>query len=128
MARVNVRYIVNNIDEAIPFYRDILGFNVDMHPAPAFAALSRGDLVLYLNVPGGGGGAGQAMDDGRMPAPGGWNRFQYEVEDIEATVAKMKAAGARFRSEIIQGNGGKQVIVDDPSGNPIEVFEPAPRR
>jgi len=128
MARVSVRYIVNNVDQAIPFYTHILGFTVDMHPAPAFAALSRGDLVLYLNQPAGGGGAGQAMDDGRLPEPGGWNRFQYEVEDIAATVERMKAAGCRFRSEIIQGNGGKQVLVEDPSGNPIEIFEPGPRR
>ena len=123
MSKVSVRYIVNNVDEALPFYRDMLGFNVDMHPAPPFAMLSKGDLVLLLNVPGGGGGAGQSMPDGSVPAPGGWNRFQFEVEDIDATFAKLTAAGAKFRSDVITGNGGKQVIVEDPSGNPIELFQ-----
>ena len=120
-----VRYIVSNVEEALPFYRDALGFNVDMHPAPGFAMLSRGDLRLLLNTPGGGGGAGQPMPDGQMPAPGGWNRFQFEVEDIGATVDRLKQSGAKFRNEIVQGNGGKQVLVEDPSGNPVEIFEPA---
>ena len=123
MSKVSVRYIVNDVDQALPFYRDLLGFNVDMHPAPPFAMLSKGDLVLLLNVPGGGGGAGQSMPDGSVPAPGGWNRFQFEVEDIDSTYAKWKAAGVKFRSEVITGNGGKQVIAEDPSGNPIEVFQ-----
>jgi catechol 2,3-dioxygenase-like lactoylglutathione lyase family enzyme len=127
MSKVSVRYIVNNVDEAIPFYRDMLGFNVDMHPAPPFAMLSRGDLVLLLNVPGGGGGAGQSMPDGSVPAPGGWNRFQFEVEDLDSTYAKWKDAGVKFRSEVITGNGGKQVIAEDPSGNPIEIFQPFQR-
>jgi catechol 2,3-dioxygenase-like lactoylglutathione lyase family enzyme len=123
MSKVSVRYIVNNVDEALPFYRDLLGFNVDMHPAPPFAMLSKGDLVLLLNVPGGGGGAGQSMPDGSVPAPGGWNRFQFEVEDIDSTYTKWKDAGIKFRSEVITGNGGKQVIAEDPSGNPIEIFQ-----
>ena len=123
MSKVSVRYIVNDVDQVLPFYRDLLGFNVDMHPAPPFAMLSKGDLVLLLNVPGGGGGAGQSMPDGSAPAPGGWNRFQFEVEDIDATYAKWKQAGVKFRSEVITGNGGKQVIAEDPSGNPIEVFQ-----
>jgi len=127
MSKVSVRYIVNNVDEALPFYRDLLGFNVDMHPAPPFAMLSKGDLVLLLNVPGGGGGAGQSMPDGSVPAPGGWNRFQFEVEDLDATYAKWKDAGVKFRSEVITGNGGKQVIAEDPSGNPIEIFQPFQR-
>jgi len=127
MSKVSVRYIVNNVDEAIPFYRDMLGFNVDMHPAPPFAMLSRGDLILLLNVPGGGGGAGQSMPDGSVPAPGGWNRFQFEVDDLDSTYAKWKDAGVKFRSEVITGNGGKQVIAEDPSGNPIEVFQPFQR-
>ena len=127
MTQVSVRYIVSNVDEALPFYRDGLGFNVDMHPAPGFAMLSHGDLRLLLNTPGGGGGAGQAMSDGQMPAPGGWNRFQFEVEDIDATVERLKQSGAHFRSEVITGNGGKQVLVDDPSGNPIEIFQPFAR-
>jgi catechol 2,3-dioxygenase-like lactoylglutathione lyase family enzyme len=127
MSKVSVRYIVNNVDEAIPFYRDMLGFNVDMHPAPPFAMLSRGDLVLLLNVPGGGGGAGQSMPDGSVPAPGGWNRFQFEVEDLDSTYARWKDSGVKFRSEVITGNGGKQVIAEDPSGNPIEIFQPFQR-
>ena len=123
MSKVSVRYIVDDVDAAIPFYTDRLGFKVEMHPAPGFASLSRGDLVLLLNRPGA-GGAGQSMDDGRAPAPGGWNRIQIEVEDIEATVTQLKADGARFRNEIVTGNGGKQVLVEDPSGNPIELFQP----
>jgi catechol 2,3-dioxygenase-like lactoylglutathione lyase family enzyme len=118
---VSVRYIVNNVDEAIPFYTKHLGFKVDMHPAPGFAALSSGDLRLLLNQPGA-GGAGQLS-----PQPGGWNRFQVEVSDLETTVQEMKAAGVTLRSEIITGNGGKQVVADDPSGNPIELFQPFPR-
>ena len=124
MAKVNVRYIVNDVDAALPFYTEMLGFQVDMHPAPGFASLSRGNLQLLLNRPGA-GGAGQAMPDGQTPAPGGWNRIQVEVEDLAATVEKLKAAGCRFRNDIVIGNGGKQVLVEDPSGNAIELFEPA---
>ncbi|HEX2622905.1 MAG TPA: VOC family protein [Phototrophicaceae bacterium] len=123
MSKVGVRYIVADVDEAIPFYTEFLGFQVDMHPAPGFASLSRGDLQLFLNRPGA-GGAGQAMPDGRMPAPGGWNRIQIEVEDLEALVEKLKASGARFRNEIVTGAGGKQILIEDPSGNPIELFQP----
>ena len=123
MSKVNVRYIVSDVDAAIPFYTDMLGFKLEMHPAPGFASLSRGDLQLLLNRPGA-GGAGQAMPDGRLPAPGGWNRIQIEVEDLEATVEKLKRAGARFRNEIVTGGGGKQILVEDPSGNPIELFQP----
>ena len=118
---ISVRYIVSNVDKAIPFYTDLLGFKVDMHPAPGFAALSLGDLRLLLNQPGA-GGAGQLS-----PEPGGWNRFQIEVEDIEAIVAKLKQGKATLRSEIIQGNGGQQVLVEDPSGNPVEIFQPFQR-
>jgi catechol 2,3-dioxygenase-like lactoylglutathione lyase family enzyme len=123
MNKVNVRYIVNDVDAAIPFYTGMLGFKVDMHPAPGFASLSRGDLQLLLNRPGA-GGAGEAMPDGQRPAPGGWNRIQIEVEDLEATVEKLKRSGARFRNEIVTGNGGKQILVEDPSGNAIELFQP----
>jgi catechol 2,3-dioxygenase-like lactoylglutathione lyase family enzyme len=123
MSKVNVRYIVSDVDAAIPFYVDTLGFKLDMHPAPGFARLSLGDLQLSLNRPGA-GGAGQAMPDGQTPAPGGWNRIQIEVEDIEATVSKLKVAGGRFRNEIVTGNGGKQILIEDPSGNPIELFQP----
>jgi catechol 2,3-dioxygenase-like lactoylglutathione lyase family enzyme len=124
MAKVSVRYIVDNVDRAIDFYCRLLGFNEDMHPAPSFAMLSRGDLRLVLTAPGGGPGGGQAMPDGTLPQPGGWNRFQLEVEDIEATVARLHDQGARFRNEIITGVGGKQILVEDPAGNPIELFEP----
>jgi catechol 2,3-dioxygenase-like lactoylglutathione lyase family enzyme len=123
MSKVNVRYIVSDVDAVIPFYTEMLGFKVDLHPAPGFASLSRGDLRLLLNRPGS-GGAGQAMSDGRVPAPGGWNRIQIEVEDLEATVEKLKTAGGRFRNEVVTGNGGKQILIEDPSGNPIELFQP----
>jgi predicted enzyme related to lactoylglutathione lyase len=95
-----------------------------MHPAPAFAMLSKGDLRLVLTAPGDGPGGGQAMPDGTLPAPGGWNRFQLELSDLEATVEQLRDRGARFRSEIITGVGGKQILVEDPSGNPVELFEP----
>jgi catechol 2,3-dioxygenase-like lactoylglutathione lyase family enzyme len=127
MAKVSVRYIVEDVDAVLPFYCDMLGFKVDMHPAPAFASISRGDLTLLLNKPGGGGGAGQSMPDGSVPAPGGWNRIQLEFEDLDKTYADLKQRGAKFRSEVITGNGGKQVLVDDPSGNPIELFQPFAR-
>lgn len=124
MARVSVRYIVNDVDAAIDFYCGQLGFHEDMHPAPTFAMLSRGELRLVLSAPGGAPGGGQAMPDGALPEPGGWNRFQLEVTDIEATVAELREHGARFRSDIITGVGVKQIVVEDPSGNPVELFEP----
>jgi catechol 2,3-dioxygenase-like lactoylglutathione lyase family enzyme len=124
---VSVRYIVNDVDAAIAFYSEALGFKVDMHPAPGFAALSRGELRLLLNKPGA-GGAGQSMPDGRSPAPGGWNRIQIEMADLAATVETLKARGIQFRNEIVEGNGGLQILAEDPSGNPIELFEPNRRR
>ena len=124
MPTVQVRYIVNDVDAAIAFYCGQLGFTEVMHPAPAFAMLSRGDLRLVLSAPNSQGGGGQAMPDGRIPEPGGWNRFTIEVEDIEATVAQLRAAGAQFRNDIVTGVGGKQILVDDPSGNPVEIFQP----
>jgi catechol 2,3-dioxygenase-like lactoylglutathione lyase family enzyme len=124
MAKVSVRYIVDDVDAAIDFYSRALGFQVDMHPAPTFAMLSHGDLRLVLSAPGGGPGGGQAMPDGTMPAPGGWNRFQLEVDDIEAAVARLREEGAHFRNDIVAGVGGKQVLVEDPAGNPVELFEP----
>lgn len=123
MSKVTVRYIVDDVDAAIPFYTDMLDFKLEMHPAPGFASLSRGDLHLLLNRPGA-GGAGQATGSGQFPAPGGWNRIQLEVEDIEATVNKLKQSGGRFRNAIVTGNGGKQILIEDPSGNPIELFQP----
>ena len=124
MTTVSVRYIVEDLDAAISFYRDRFGFEVDMHPAPTFAMLSRGDLRLLLSVPSEQGGGGQATPDGLRPEPGGWNRIQFEVADLPAEVERLRAAGARFRSEIISGVGGDQILVEDPSGNAIELFEP----
>lgn len=120
---VSVRYIVDDVDAAITFYTEHLGFTVEMHPAPGFARLALGDFRLNLNRPGA-GGAGQAMPDGQLPTPGGWNRIQIAVEDLDATVKQLREKGARFRNEIVVGNGGKQILLDDPSGNPIELFEP----
>jgi catechol 2,3-dioxygenase-like lactoylglutathione lyase family enzyme len=125
MATVNVRYIVEDVDATIAFYGERLGFDVDMHPGPGFAVLSRGNLRLMVNAPGGGGGAAEPMPDGRVPEPGGWNRIQLEVDDLEDAVGALTDAGARFRNEIVTGRGGKQILLDDPSGNPIELFEPA---
>jgi catechol 2,3-dioxygenase-like lactoylglutathione lyase family enzyme len=124
MATVSVRYIVDDVDAAIAFYCDNLGFTEVTHPAPAFAMLSRGDLRLVLSAPGGGPGGGQAMPDGTLPRPGGWNRFSIEVPDLAAAVARLRGNGARFRNEIVTGVGGKQILVEDPSGNPVELFEP----
>jgi catechol 2,3-dioxygenase-like lactoylglutathione lyase family enzyme len=124
MATVSVRYIVNDVDAAIAFYCDRLGFDEVMHPAPAFAMLERGDLRLVLSAPGGGPGGGQAMPDGTLPSPGGWNRFQLEVVDLDAVVGDLRDHGARFRNEIVDGFGGRQILVEDPAGNPVELFEP----
>jgi catechol 2,3-dioxygenase-like lactoylglutathione lyase family enzyme len=119
----SVRYIVDDVEEAIPFYTERLGFELAMHPAPGFAGLTRGPLRLLLNEPSGPGGAAQPMPDGRKPEPGGWNRIQLEVDDLAAEVDALREAGARFRNEIVTGRGGKQILLDDPSGNPIELFE-----
>jgi catechol 2,3-dioxygenase-like lactoylglutathione lyase family enzyme len=123
VSKVSVRYIVDDVEAALPFY-ERLGFSVHMHPAPGFAALDRGDLRLLLNQPGA-GGAGQDMPDGRRPAPGGWNRIQLAVDDLETTVDELKANGATFRNEIVTGQGGKQILVEDPAGNVVELFEGA---
>ena len=125
MPSVSVRYIVDDVDAAIEFYTRALGFTEVMHPAPSFAMLAHGELRLVLSAPGGGPGGGQAMPDGSVPAPGGWNRFQLEVDDIEATVTRLGELGARFRNEIVTGAGGKQILVEDPAGNPVELFEPS---
>jgi len=127
MASVQVRYIVRDVDAAIEFYTKQLGFKLEMHPAPPFAMLSRGDLRLVLSAPNPMGGGGQSMPDGTRPEPGGWNRFAIEVNDLGAMVAQLRAAGARFRNDIVTGVGGKQIILEDPSGNPIELFEPTLR-
>jgi catechol 2,3-dioxygenase-like lactoylglutathione lyase family enzyme len=121
MTTVSVRYIVNSVEAAIAFYRDQLGFDLLMHPAPGFAALSRGDLRLLLNQPGA-GGAGTA---GGSPQPGGWNRIQLTVDDLNLVVAKLREQGATFRGDVVEGTGGRQILVEDPSGNPIELFQPS---
>jgi catechol 2,3-dioxygenase-like lactoylglutathione lyase family enzyme len=122
MSNVSVRYIVDDVDAAIRFYTGHLGFEVVMHPAPGFAALKRDSLRLLLNAPGA-GGAGAPMPDGAKPQPGGWNRFQVPVDDLGTMVVELRKKGVRFRSDIIEGNGGRQILLEDPSGNPIELFE-----
>ena len=125
MTPVNVRYMVDDVDEAVAFYSRHLDFDLEFQPGPGFAIISRGDLRLMLNTPGGPGGAAQPMPDGRKPEPGGWNRIQLEVEDIEATVNSLRADGVQFRNDVQGGKGGKQILLDDPSGNPVELFQPA---
>jgi catechol 2,3-dioxygenase-like lactoylglutathione lyase family enzyme len=124
MATVSVRYIVKDVEAAAAFYCGHLDFKEEMRAGPGFATLSRGDLRLLLSAAGGGGGAGQSMPDGRVPEPGGWNRFTVECADLASTVEALHAAGVRFRNDIVVGRGGKQILVEDPSGNPIELFEP----
>lgn len=118
---VSIRYIVDNVDAALEFYRDRLGFELKMHPAPGFAALIRGDLMLYLNAP----GAGSAGNAGGTPEPGGWNRFQIETDDLEALVADLRSQDVPFRGEVSSGPGGRQILVEDPAGNVVELFQPA---
>lgn len=124
MATVQVRYIVKDVDAAIAFYGQHLGFQTLMHPAPAFAILSRGDLRLVLSAPNRTRGGGQAMPDGTPQEPGGWNRFAIEVDDLATIVERLRKVGVHFRNDIVTGVGGKQIIIDDPSGNPVELFQP----
>ena len=124
MATVSVRYIVNDVNAAIGFYTRHLGFGVQLYPNDMFAMLTRGDLRLVLSVPACGPGGGQAMPDGTLPRPGGWNRFSIEVPDLAAAVAQLRRDGVRFRNDPVTGVGGKQIIAEDPSGNPVELFEP----
>lgn len=123
MGKVFFRYIVYDVDKAIDFYTRILDFKIEMHPAPTFAILSRGDLHLLLSAPSEEGGGGKIMSDGNEPRPGGWNRIHLEVDDLSSTVNQLKKQGAIFRNEIIEGVAGKQILLEDPSGNPIELFE-----
>lgn len=118
----SVRYIVDDVDEAIRFYREKLGFEVDMHPVPGFAALRRDELQLYLNAP----GAGSGGIAGGSPEPGGWNRFQLTLDDLDKTIEEFRGSGAKFRGEIADGAGGRQILLEDPSGNLVELFEPTP--
>ena len=124
MATVSIRYIVNDVSAAVAFYTAHLEFAVERQPAPGFAILSRGELRLLLSASTGPGGAAQPMPDGRKPEPGGWNRIQLEVDDLASKVETLRKAGARFRNDIVTGFGGKQILLDDPAGNPIELFEP----
>ena len=123
---VNVRYMVEDVDAAVAFYTTHFGFTLGSNMAPAFADVIRGPLRILLSGPT--SSAGRPMPDGRKPGPGGWNRIHFIVDDIEAEIARLRAAGVRFRSEIVTGPGGKQIVLDDPSGNPIELFQPAGRR
>jgi catechol 2,3-dioxygenase-like lactoylglutathione lyase family enzyme len=117
------RYIVNDVNAAISFYTRHLGFKVEMHPAPGFAEISRDDMHIYLTRPSPGVGGGARMPSGEEQKPGGWNRIHLIVEELEGTIAELKSAGCRFRSDVIQGTGGKQILLEDPSGNLIELFE-----
>jgi catechol 2,3-dioxygenase-like lactoylglutathione lyase family enzyme len=121
---VSVRYFVDDVDEAIEFYCRHLGFTEVMHPSPPFAMLARGDLRFLLSAPGGGPGGGAPMPDGTLPTPGGWNRISLEVDDLDGMVAALRSAGVHFRSDVVTGVGGNQVVLDDPSGNPVELFQP----
>jgi catechol 2,3-dioxygenase-like lactoylglutathione lyase family enzyme len=118
-----VRYLVDDVEAAIAFYTTHLGFAVERRMGAPFAVVSRGDLTLWLAGPQ--SSAARAMPDGRKPEPGGWNRLVIEVSDLAALVADLRQAGARFRNEILSGVGGKQILVEDPAGNPIELFQPA---
>jgi catechol 2,3-dioxygenase-like lactoylglutathione lyase family enzyme len=119
-----MRYFVTDLDAAVAFYRDLLGFDVELRPSPAFAMLYRGDLRLLLSVPGHAGG-GDALPDGSVPAPGGWNRIALRVSDLAATVAELSRKGVRFRTGVTTGVAVRQVLLHDPAGNLVELFEPA---
>lgn len=125
MASVGVRYLVSDVAAATAFYTDWLGFSVEFDAAPGFAVVTRAELRLMLNAVGGPGGASQPMPDGQVPGPGGWNRIQLEVADLEAEVTRLGEGGLRFRNDIVVGRGGSQVLLEDPSGNPVELFQPA---
>jgi uncharacterized cupin superfamily protein/catechol 2,3-dioxygenase-like lactoylglutathione lyase family enzyme len=125
MSPATVRYMVDDVDAAVAFYSGQLGFEVALRPDPSFAILRRGDLRLLLSGLGGPGGAAQPMPDGSLPEPGGWNRIQIEVDDVDARVERLRAAGARLRGDVVTGRGGRQALVEDPAGNPVELLEPA---
>jgi catechol 2,3-dioxygenase-like lactoylglutathione lyase family enzyme len=124
MTEISVRYIVDDVDAAVQFYTTQLRFDVAMRPGPGFAMLRRDELRLLLNSPGGGGGAGETLSDGSRPAPGGWNRIQLEINDLDDAVAKLAGAGVPLRGDVITGRGGRQALISDPAGNLVELFEP----
>jgi catechol 2,3-dioxygenase-like lactoylglutathione lyase family enzyme len=126
MTTVNVRYMVDDVEAAVAFYTTHLGFTVISKTLPAFADVARGELRLLLSGPT--SSAGRPMPDGRRPAPGGWNRIHFVVDDLGAEVDRLRSAGIRFRNDIVTGPGGLQIVLDDPSGNPIELFQPARQR
>ena len=125
MTTVRVRYMVNEIDPAVDFYTKQLGFQVKQERRPNFAILGKGNLELVLSTPYGPGGAAKPMSDGRKPQPGGWNRIIINVDDLPGEVARLRRAQLHFRNEIVSGPGGSEILLDDPSGNPIELFQPA---
>ena len=124
MSEISVRYIVDDVDAAVDFYTSHFEFEVAMRPGPGFAMLRRGELRLLLNSPGGGGGAGQSLSDGSQPEPGGWNRFQLQVDDLDDAVDTLRKAGVDLRGDVITGRGGRQALVPDPAGNLVELFQP----
>jgi catechol 2,3-dioxygenase-like lactoylglutathione lyase family enzyme len=124
MSNISVRYIVDDVDAAVDFYTSQFQFEVAMRPGPGFAMLRRGELRLLLNSPGGGGGAGQSLSDGSRPEPGGWNRFQLQVDDLDGAVDGLRRAGVDLRGDVITGRGGRQALVLDPAGNLVELFQP----
>ena len=123
--KVSVRYMVDDVDEAVGFYTGLLGFELISSAAPAFADVNRGNLRLLLAGPL--SSAGRPMPDGSRPGPGGWNRIHFVVDDLGAEVARLRDAGARFRNDIVEGPGGRQILLEDPSGNVVELFQPAAR-
>jgi catechol 2,3-dioxygenase-like lactoylglutathione lyase family enzyme len=124
MSNISVRYIVDDVDAAVDFYTSQFQFEVAMRPGPGFAMLRRDELRLLLSSPGGGGGAGQTLSDGSQPEPGGWNRFQLQVDDLDSTVDALRRADVEFRGDVITGKGGRQALVLDPAGNLVELFQP----
>jgi catechol 2,3-dioxygenase-like lactoylglutathione lyase family enzyme len=125
MTTVRVRYMVNELDPAVEFYTKYLGFQVKQQNKPNFAMLSRGNLELVLSTPFGPGGAAKPMPDGRKPEPGGWNRIIINVDDLPSEVARLRKAHLHFRNDIVSGPGGSEILLDDPAGNPVELFQPA---
>ena len=126
MSDISIRYIVDDVEEAVDFYTRCLGFELVMKPGPGFAMLSRDGLRLLVNAPEGGGGAGQRLSSGELPSPGGWNRFQLQVGDLDALVDALRGKGVTFRGDVVDGRGGRQALAADPSGNLVELFQPYP--